>query len=139
QSARGVRLNKKGFGVGLYLVKKFIEQHSGEVNFTSDARGTTFEITLKRGRDHFGDVLIHEDFEEHVVFYEELENAGEPEEDALAGEPEKSGGAVIQDIVENSKTVLIIDDNPQIRRYIKRILSKTYRITEAGSAEQGLE
>src|SRR5690606_22419262 len=39
QSSRGIKLNKKGFGIGLYLARKFVEQHSGEVSCVCDTDG----------------------------------------------------------------------------------------------------
>jgi signal transduction histidine kinase len=37
----------KGTGLGLYLVKYFIELHGGRISFTSDAtKGTTFFVQL---------------------------------------------------------------------------------------------
>ena len=42
---------KTGFGIGLYLVKHFIEGHKGEVSFESEeGRGTKFLVKLKKRR-----------------------------------------------------------------------------------------
>ena len=39
--------NAKGVGIGLYLVKKFVSMHGGEITVDSKVgKGTTFEITL---------------------------------------------------------------------------------------------
>ncbi len=49
RGADAVRTNAKGSGLGLYIVKKIIDQHRGEVSFVSAAHeGTTFTVSLPR-------------------------------------------------------------------------------------------
>ena len=41
--------NKEGTGIGLYLVKAFVEAHNGQIKATSEiSKGTTFDITLPK-------------------------------------------------------------------------------------------
>ena len=42
------------------------------------------------------------------------------------------------DLVKNVKSILVVDDNPEIRNYLKRILVPKYRVTAAESAEMAL-
>jgi signal transduction histidine kinase/DNA-binding response OmpR family regulator/ligand-binding sensor domain-containing protein len=136
QSNKNIKNNRKGFGIGLYLVKQFVNQHYGEVSCCdSETGGATFEIKLLLGKEHFGDVEIQEDLTDRSLFLEEAledeiiqENVLETIEEAEIGE----------DLVNDSKRILIVDDNPQIRNYLKRILSPKYRITVAESAEAAL-
>lgn len=49
----------KGFGIGLFVVKHFIEKHFGYINCSSRiGEGTEFKIFLKKGRDHFSDLPL---------------------------------------------------------------------------------
>src|SRR5207253_1486766 len=52
QAGHGKR--QSGFGIGLFLVKQFIESHRGTVTCQSVVnKGTTFTITLLKGVNHF--------------------------------------------------------------------------------------
>jgi signal transduction histidine kinase/DNA-binding response OmpR family regulator/ligand-binding sensor domain-containing protein len=132
QSNKNIKNNRKGFGIGLYLVKQFVNQHHGEVHcYDNENGGATFEIKLLLGKEHFGDIEIREDLSDRTLFLEDkviqenvLETIEETEIDA--------------DLVKDAKSILVVDDNPQIRNYLKRILTPKYRITAAESAENAL-
>ena len=51
---------KSGFGIGLYLVKRFVEGHKGIVSFeTSAGKGTSFHVILKKGAKHLeGETIL---------------------------------------------------------------------------------
>jgi ligand-binding sensor domain-containing protein/signal transduction histidine kinase/DNA-binding response OmpR family regulator len=128
-----------GFGIGLYLVKAFIENHKGSIDYTSqEGQGTAFHVSLLKGREHFGHQFVFEDVAETSVFLDELmENKGE----LIAAEPEiaatvnKNHDALSSD----TKTMLLIDDNQQIRTYLKQIFSGEFEIFEADNGTDGLE
>ncbi|MCJ8164297.1 response regulator [Pontibacter sp. E15-1] len=137
QSAKNTSSNSKGFGIGLYLVRQLVQQHFGEVTCAdNDLGGTTFTINLKKGKAHFKDELIREDVEEHALYLDELVGEKElVEEQPVEKVPVQE---VMEEIVQKDKTICVIDDNPQIRQYVSSILSDTYRVTEAKSAEEGI-
>ncbi|MGY5356012.1 hybrid sensor histidine kinase/response regulator transcription factor [Wenyingzhuangia sp. IMCC45467] len=126
--------NRKGFGIGLYLVKEFVEQHKGNVVcFDTKNGGTTFEINLRKGKSHFKDIVISEEIEiEPVVFVEEVI------EDKTIIEDTKSYKEV-NELINELKKILIVDDNPEIRKYLKNILSAKYSITTAENAEEAIK
>jgi signal transduction histidine kinase len=52
QASLESRVSKNGLGLGLYIVKKFIDAHGGTVSVRSaPAQGTVFEIVMPRARD----------------------------------------------------------------------------------------
>ncbi len=131
------RINRNGFGIGLYLVNSFIKKHNGSVTcFDNEYGGTTFEIKLKQGKNHFKDSIIHEELEETHMISESLLVE---ERDDNSGKDLIEREGVIQDFAEKNQTILIIDDNPQILAYLVKILSETYKIVKAESAEEGME
>ncbi|WP_214229441.1 two-component regulator propeller domain-containing protein [Pedobacter sp. B4-66] len=128
---------KIGFGIGLYLVKNFIDSHKGEINYESKpGSGTTFRIELKKGRAHLSSNLIFGDVEEHSPFLEELIEEMEPVaiENNIS---EQNNG--LQTLFSDNRSMLIVDDNVQIREYLKKIFSKKYILYEADNGVRGLQ
>lgn len=128
---------KGGFGVGLYLVKSFIERHQGKVSYTSSpVKGTTFSLTLLKGKAHFSDDPIFDDQPESSAILEELAEDREeqlPEIVIMPAAPD-----VKDDISSEMKTILIIDDNKQIRDYVSQIFKAKFQLLEAENGEEGL-
>lgn len=136
QSNKNIKNNRKGFGIGLYLVKQFVNQHYGEVSCRDNEKGgATFEIKLPLGKEHFGDVEIREDLSDRTLFLEDALEDTVIQENVLQTieEPEN-----VSDLVKDSKSILIVDDNVQIRNYLKGILTPKYYVTAAESAEAAL-
>lgn len=136
QSNNNIKNNRKGFGIGLYLVKQFVNQHSGNVICRDNKYGgATFEIKLPLGKEHFGDIEIREDLSDRTLFLEEALEDTVIQENVLQTieEPEN-----VDDLIKDAKSILVVDDNAQIRNYLKRILSSKYHITLAENAEAAL-
>jgi ligand-binding sensor domain-containing protein/signal transduction histidine kinase/DNA-binding response OmpR family regulator len=128
-----------GFGIGLYLVKVFIENHKGSIGYTSkQGEGTVFNVSLLKGREHFGQQqFVFEDVAETSVFIDELMGnkgelaAVETETTVTAKSPEA--------LSSDTKTMLLIDDNQQIRTYLKQIFCGEFEIFEADNGTDGLD
>ena len=137
QSNQNIKNNRKGFGIGLYLVKQFVNQHHGQVNcYDNEKEGATFEIKLPLGKEHFGDVEIREDLSDRTLFLEEAFVDKVIQEEVVESIEESE---IDGDLVKDVKRILIVDDNVQIRNYLKRILNPKYLVTAAESAENALE
>ena len=128
---------KTGFGIGLYLVKTFIAQHQGAVDYYNNPEGgTTFIVRLPSGRSHFTDADILDD----MVVAQNHHQLIEPEiEDELQHQAEEGPANQLELLISDRQSVLIIDDNEQLRDYIAKIFKRGYKIYEAMSGEQGLE
>ena len=125
---------KTGFGIGLYLVKNFINSHNGEIAYQSTASGTTFLIQLKKGKAHFSNNLIFEDISDGSIYLEEL--IEELPEKSTAGNNEPIS---LDMMISDQQSMLIIDDNEEIREYIKRIFKIHYKLYEASNGEDGFK
>jgi len=124
---------KAGFGIGLYLVKKFIEGHSGNVSYSSTiGKGTEFKIELLKGKEHFDSTIVYENVGEMPVFLDELVEEFVPVVQQSYDESDI-------EIISEKPSMLIVDDNDEIRNYVKRIFQSAYILYEANSGEQGYE
>lgn len=126
-----------GFGIGLSLVKSFVESHKGSVIYESwVGQGTTFSVTLSKGKDHFKDAMIFEEINESSVFLEELADESQMEQ-ATDGRPANVSEST--EVYSDDKRILIVDDNLQIRQYVKQLFEGEYEILEAENGDKGLE
>lgn len=136
-NGRGERL-QTGFGIGLYLVKRFIEGHRGSVSYESrTGEGATFFIRLKKGRYHLpaswfvGETATKSAILEELIT-ETAPAADEPRERVTA-EP------AAEDLVTGKWSILLIDDNEEIRQYLQQLFSSKYVIYEADNGDKGFE
>ena len=123
--------NLTGNGIGLSLSKEFIELHHGELVLTSEkGRGTRFCIMLPFGTAHFDDQqLFSGKFNwQRNSSYDFLNEYSLPPQ-------------MIESHEFNSKkdyTLLLIDDNSELRQFVKNRLQAFYNIEEAHDGATGL-
>ncbi len=137
QAEEGATRSYEGMGIGLFLVKDFVEQHGGTVFVTSEVgKGSTFTVTLPRGKEHFK-VPVVESREVAPVSERRLDFTGALlKEKTVKGEQAPLGPEMAKG---GRKTVLIVDDNAEIRETVQKILSKVYHVVAAQNGEEGLE
>jgi signal transduction histidine kinase/ligand-binding sensor domain-containing protein/DNA-binding response OmpR family regulator len=128
-----------GFGIGLYLVKHFVERHSGNVQYTSQSgEGTRFEVILRKGSAHLpvGSILAEEKVTSSVLLEELMEETTELPMECLqpTAEPDDDPAQLLSDL----PLMLIVDDNDQIRQYVVQLFKKKFRVYDADNGETGL-
>ncbi len=123
-----------GFGIGLFLVKNFIEMHSGTISCqNNEGPGTAFEISLKKGNSHLNPAFIVTDRQETSSFLKELN------QDDLLNEPVKKKEMILSDMLaQEKKSILIVDDNEEIADYLGEVFKEKYQIYKASDGESGL-
>lgn len=123
--------NLRGNGIGLSLSKEFIELHHGELLLSSEkGRGTRFCIMLPFGNAHF---------DEQQLFSGKFNWQRNSNYDFL--NEYSLPPPVIESHDPGSKkeyTVLLIDDNSELRQFIKNRLQTVYNIEEAHDGVTGL-
>lgn len=119
--------HQAGTGIGLALVRAFVEMHGGQITAHSDERGTTFTVLLP--------AQSVSQYHPTVVTLP----AEEPEVSATLVEADLSTSDEA-DLAKLSDrpTVLVIDDNADIRHYVHSLLADDYHVLEAPEASSGI-
>lgn len=111
-------------GIGLSFVKELADMHHASIYVESKVgEGSCFSINFKKGRKHFGkdvDFVLDDDVQSDNSEEEMYEDGGESD---------------FADI----KTMLIIEDNQELRSFLRNIFSVQFRIIEAPDGKKGLE
>ena len=117
--------HQAGTGIGLALVRAFVEMHGGQITAQSDEKGTTFTVLLPAqsiSQYHPTVVTLPAGETEVSATLVESELSADEEEAGATGRP----------------TVLVIDDNADIRHYVKTLLAEEYQVLDAPEAATGI-
>ncbi|MDB5250705.1 MAG: histidine kinase, partial [Segetibacter sp.] len=127
--------NHKGSGLGLALSKELIKLHKGSITVTSEKwKGTTFEIQLPLGNAHLEKHHMAESRGDSPVLYEdEKVYTSDLEPDQAT----KNGMEGIK--TEKEHSILIIEDNEELRLFLKTKLQTNYEILEAENGQSALK
>ncbi|WP_255557664.1 hybrid sensor histidine kinase/response regulator transcription factor [Flavobacterium taihuense] len=115
-------------GIGLEVVRGFVELHKGKIEVESELGiGSTFTVTFPLGNDFFTeDEIVKDAFKReakitpHLLSILNKENPSEPAS-------------------EKVHTILIVEDNTELRNYLKNELKKEYKVLVAENGQKGLE
>ena len=162
--------SKSGFGIGLYLVKSFVDLHRGSVSFTSKpGQGTTFKMLLPKIFDAGNDVAslpnnIEPEFAAPVTSNAKnkeqtqsisVENASDAylqinntevsdylqemsEDELIEGGVQQASG-IPTELTSDKQTLLIIDDDNDIRNYLVSTFNLQYKVYQAKDGLEGIQ
>ncbi len=117
-----------GSGIGLHLTKMLVELHNGEIKVEStEGKGTKFSILIPFKQK---EISI-------VEQYPSLNSSTEREDDMLIieSEVETTETAALQ---TDKPLILIVEDNADVRMYVKSLLQESFEIIEASNGQIGL-
>lgn len=121
-----IDVNHAGSGIGLALVKAFVELHEGTIAVDStEGKGTVFTIDLPViVMEEAG--AVQEVHEARITQQAVVEELSDLETEEVAPD-------------ENKECVLIIDDNADVRDYVRSLLKDDYAVIEAPDGRAGLK
>lgn len=138
QQASGNRSQGTGFGIGLYLVKHFIESHQGNITVNSKLNeGTIFTITLPVGTKNLPDQYITGDLHNRHELLDELKEETLLPENAIPLLYTDQGKSA-DELITEKKTILIVDDDKEIREYMRHIFEDKHILYMADNGDTGL-
>lgn len=137
-----------GSGIGLVLVKAFVEMHGGTVSVESEeGKGTSFtvRIPVEQPMVEACPVAVDSHYKEPVRGKEKsdaviLSKMDALREGAIADADQETVKLSSDGGADDSRgTILVIDDNKDVRDYIRSLLEGTYNIIEAADGRAGLD
>ena len=119
---------QEGTGIGLALTKELIELHGGTISVTSQfGNGTAFTLRLPKGAEHLSaNEIVKEPINESIF---------EPIEIDLDASPQAQGASN----GAKKPLVLVVEDNRDVRQYIRDFLADAYHIREAENGRAGFD
>ena len=126
-----------GTGIGLSIVKAFVELHKGEVHGESEeGKGLTIVVSLpdsQPGYDPAKDVEKEKPTAEAGLIDDNYVTT------SISAKESAERITNAEDFDHDRPLVLIIDDNEGMRSYLHSILKQKYNISEAANGKEGLE
>jgi len=125
----------EGTGIGLALTKELVEIHHGKIQVASEpGKTTTFTIDLPLGNEH----LLPEEIEElSTEIHSETKTDVFFTDPTLFPEFQEEPSAGYRD--EGSPTLLIVEDNSDMREYMRSCLEADFHILESEDGEDGIQ
>jgi signal transduction histidine kinase/CheY-like chemotaxis protein/ligand-binding sensor domain-containing protein len=121
-----------GTGIGLALAKELVEILKGEITVESTpGHGSTFVVRFPLGKEEWGP---------EEIATEERISGSMLSDSTAAALIEGEGSRVQESLREPGKpVVLIVEDNADVRTYVRGFLQKHYTVEEAENGKTGLE
>jgi CheY-like chemotaxis protein/two-component sensor histidine kinase len=133
-------------GVGLELTKRLVELHKGQITVesqekTAEKEGySCFSVLFPLGKDHLAkeDIIAGFNNSEDSALYTISMMANEIQDESMPV-PDHSR---LPDQIDHPKgklTLLVVEDNKEVRTFIKSLFTGQYTVDEAGDGQEGWE
>ncbi len=140
----------EGSGIGLALVSELVRFHSGQITVSSVVNvGTTFTVSIPLGTAHLPPDQINlssSATQKQLSYAQEMvqlltasEATGNPEiADVIA--PNLDSGSLLptSSTPTSDIRILVVDDNADMRTYLRRLLERHYQVETANDGQQAL-
>jgi signal transduction histidine kinase/DNA-binding response OmpR family regulator len=128
--------NYGGTGIGLALTKELVELHKGNIQVTSELmRGTTVTVHLPLGKAHFHSHEIIQPVDQTMEGQDPTDHFSSR---MLFSDSPGDDIEGTEELVEEKPVLLIIEDNVDVRNYLKSILDTNYTLVQAINGEDGV-
>lgn len=115
-------------GIGLEVVRGFVELHKGKIDVKSQlGMGSTFTVAFPIGKDYFNETeILNQNYSKDlsVIPQNFTRNSKETQ---------------IKPVSEKTHTILIVEDNTELRNYLKNELKEIYKVLVAENGQKGFD
>ena len=120
--------NTTGTGIGMNLTKELVDLHHGHIEVESEVgKGTTITVLLHTGKDHFDSDV---DF-----ISDDISLPSTHMQPTLADKLDQ----IEQEQQDSKRTILIVDDSQDMRRFLSTIMSRDYNVEEAADGAEAIQ
>lgn len=146
------RYTQGGTGIGLALARELVELHGGTITASSaPGRGATFTVTLRKGRAHLPAESVERRARAETVPSERRAGEATPDWTAQFAARDEFRLLDVFDATERrvverdededarGRTVLVVEDTPEVVKLIHTVLRQHFRVLTAPNGARGLE
>lgn len=127
---------RRGFGIGLFLVKQYTESHKGNICYHSEpGQGTSFLLQFRKGTDHFEEQAIQEESSTLAFKEEDILLRAEAAEEIVPAEKKEQ----LEALVTERQTIIVVDDDASIRQYLVHMFRDKFTVYEADNGTDALK
>ncbi|KAA6318403.1 Sensor histidine kinase TodS, partial [termite gut metagenome] len=128
RGSNAINSKVSGSGIGLILVWKLVNLHKGKIHLHSvENRGCTIKITFPKGSEHLGNAKKVSPTENPTIILNTNNNKDLPIYDAMKEQQTAS-----------AQRILIVEDNDELRDYLRQTLSSEYKIQTCVNGREAL-
>ncbi len=137
----GKNVKAAGFGIGLYLVKQYVELHQGTITCTSvPGNGATFRFSVAK---HLAPSAVAATVtppgNQPTLLEELLAPGNEAGADHPAAAKMHPAEIRAEEMVTEQKSILLVDDDRESLEYLRSFFAGKYRVFTAGNGREGLQ
>lgn len=128
--------SKPSTGIGLSIVKEVVDRHHAKIQVDSEVnQGSSFTVIIPKGINHFND-----DPNVTFIYSNTINEQAEDKKNQPETKESSAKEEIQQSTSENSKqTVLIVEDDADLRRFIITTLEQFYTVIEAPDGKEGYQ
>jgi PAS domain S-box-containing protein len=117
----------EGTGIGLSLIKELVHLHGGTINVKStEGKGSTFIVKVPFGKEH---LPSEQTYETHLDLEDVVSDAYIEEATSLL--ENKDHAYLASGSTDHASTVLVVDDNADMRQHLQSLLHKHFTVLTA--------
>ena len=133
RASNAVNSQEMGSGLGLMLTRQLVKKLGGKLTFVSEeGKGTTFHVVLPLGNSAASSTQPVEEAQNVETISSDHQDVHDEEMKSVASSDNQNSDV-------SKDTLLFVDDNEDLRQYIRMTFSDTYRVVDVESGDAALK